>query len=99
VLYGAGYKTVLLGGGIPDTALCAALERHQPAIVALSSTMPLPDACAATATVIQETLPTALLVTGGATARRLSTSIPTHYVARLDGLLATVESLLSPGRF
>jgi RNA polymerase sigma-70 factor (ECF subfamily) len=98
VLYGAGYKTVLLGGGIPDTALSAALERHQPAIVALSSTMPYPDACAATATVIRETLPTAPLVTGGATARRLPPSIPTHYVERLDGLLATVESLLSAGR-
>jgi RNA polymerase sigma-70 factor, ECF subfamily len=70
VLYGAGYDAVMLGGGVPDTALSAALLRHQPALVALSSTMAFPNAFAATCGVIHETLPAAQLIVGGAAARR-----------------------------
>ena len=96
VLYGAGYNTVLLGGGIPDTALSAALLRHQPALVALSSTMAFPDAFAATCAVIHETLPAAQLIAGGAAARRPLPNVPARYVDRLDGLLATVDAILDP---
>jgi RNA polymerase sigma-70 factor, ECF subfamily len=96
VLYGAGYNTVMLGGGIPPAALSAALLRHQPALVALSSTMAFPDALAATATMVHSTLPAVQLVVGGATARKLPANIPAHYVERLDGLLATVSGILNP---
>ena len=94
VLHGAGYNTVLLGGGVPDTALSAALLRHQPEIVALSSTMAFPDAFATTSAVIRETLPAAELIVGGAGARRLPPNLPGHYVDRLDGLLAAVGAML-----
>jgi len=95
VLYGAGYKTILLGGGIPDEALAAALLRHQPAIVALSATMPSTGSFAATSTVVRETLPSAQLITGGAAAPRLPANITALHVGRLDGLLAAVDSVLS----
>jgi RNA polymerase sigma-70 factor, ECF subfamily len=96
VLYGAGYNTVLLGGGIPDTALSSALLRHQPAIVALSSTMAFPEAFATTSAVVHETLPAAQLIAGGVAARRLPPNTPARYVDRLDGLLATVDAILDP---
>jgi methanogenic corrinoid protein MtbC1 len=98
VLSGAGYRTLLLGGGVPEEALSAALERHQPAVVALSSTVAPSASLAATANLIHETLPTAKLITGGATARGLPQRINVHYVERLDGLLDTVDTTLGPGR-
>jgi methanogenic corrinoid protein MtbC1 len=94
VLYGAGYHTVLLGAGVPVLALGAALERHQPKIVALSSTMPAPGGLAAVAKVVYETLPEAHLITGGRSGSALTSGFPTHHVERLDGLLATVEAVL-----
>jgi RNA polymerase sigma-70 factor, ECF subfamily len=96
VLYGAGYDTVLLGAGIPDSTLRAALIRHRPAIVALSSTMASPQVFASTAAVIHETLPATHLVVGGAGAQRVPGGVQAHYVDRLDALLATVKGLLRP---
>jgi methanogenic corrinoid protein MtbC1 len=42
VFRAAGYRTVLLGEGIPLAALGEALARHRPAIVALSRTVTFP---------------------------------------------------------
>jgi RNA polymerase sigma-70 factor (ECF subfamily) len=98
VLHGAGYRTLLLGNGVPGAALSAALLRHQPAVVALSSTVAPPASLVATANLIHETLPPSKLITGGATARQLPQSITAHYVARLDGLLDVVDVLLGPSR-
>ena len=98
VLYGAGYHTLLLGGGVPDVALRAGLLRHRPDVVALSSTMPRPASLAATAHLIHETLPAAHLITGGATARQLPPSFAAHYVERLDGMLGAVDAILAPTR-
>jgi hypothetical protein len=96
VLHGAGYDTVLLGGGITDEALSAALLKHRPAMVALSSTVAFPDALAATCAAIHETLPAAQLLIGGAAARKPLGNVPARYVQRLDGLLATVDAMLDP---
>jgi methanogenic corrinoid protein MtbC1 len=98
VLCGAGYRTLLLGGGVPAEALSAALERHQPAVVALSSTVAPPASVAATANLIHETLPGTRLITGGTTARALPLSIGARYVERLDGLLDAVDASLGPSR-
>jgi cobalamin-dependent methionine synthase I len=98
VLYSAGYDTLLLGSGVPEAALTAALLRHRPAVVALSSSMPRPASLAATATLIHGTLPAAQLITGGATARQLPPSISGRYVRRLDGLLDAVDAILAPSR-
>jgi RNA polymerase sigma-70 factor (ECF subfamily) len=98
VLYGAGYKTVLVGGEAPGRALNAALLRHRPAIVALSSTMGRPDQLAAQASAIRDTLPSAKLITGGSAAQRLPREFGAQYIGRLDGLLARVDAILSPGR-
>lgn len=95
VLYGAGYETVMLGPGVPDQDLSAALVRHQPSIVALSSTMPGADALRTTAKVVRHTVPDARLLTGGAAAQMLDPDIPTQHVARLDGLLDATEALLA----
>ena len=94
VLYGAGYDTRLLGGGVPEAALRAALLRHRPAVVALSSSMPRPASFAATANLIHKTLPEAHLVTGGAMARQLPPNIAAQYVERLDGMLGAVGAML-----
>jgi methanogenic corrinoid protein MtbC1 len=98
VMSGAGYDTLLLGSGVPEAALVAALLRHQPAVVALSSSMPRPAALAATANLIHETLPAARLITGGATARQLPPNITAHYVERLDGLLDAVDAIMAPSQ-
>jgi len=98
VLYGAGYDTLLLGSGVPEAALRAALRRHQPAVVALSSSMPRPASLTATANLIHTALPTARLITGGATARQLPPSIAANYVERLDGLLDAVDVIMARGR-
>jgi methanogenic corrinoid protein MtbC1 len=98
VLYGAGYDTLLLGSGVPAAALNAALLRHRPAVVALSSSIPRPASLVAAAKLIHETLPTAQLITGGATARQLPASIAARYVERLDGLLDAVDVILAPTR-
>jgi len=94
VLYGAGYETVMLGPGVPGQDLSAALLRHQPAIVALSSTIPDAEALRATAKMVRHTLPGARLLTGGAAAQILAPGIPTRHVARLDGLLDATEAVL-----
>ncbi len=99
VLYGAGYDTLLLGSGVPAATLKAALLRHRPAVVALSSSMARPASLLAAANLIHETLPSAQLITGGATARQLPANIAAHYVGRLDGLLDAVDALVSPSRF
>jgi RNA polymerase sigma-70 factor (ECF subfamily) len=98
VLEGAGYDALLLGSGVPEVALKAALLRHQPAVVALSSTMARPAALAATANLIHESLPAAQLITGGATARQLPPSATARYVERLDGLLGAVDAILAPSQ-
>ena len=98
VLYGAGYDTLLLGSGVPEAALKGALLRHQPAVVALSSSMPRPASLAAAANLVHVTLPDAQLITGGATARQLPPTIAAHYVARLDGLLDAVDAILAASR-
>jgi RNA polymerase sigma-70 factor (ECF subfamily) len=98
VLYGAGYDTLLLGSGVPAPALNAALLRHRPAVVALSSSMPRPVSLLAAANLVRATIPAAQLITGGATARQLPVNIGAHYVARLDGLLDTVDAILGPSR-
>jgi methanogenic corrinoid protein MtbC1 len=94
VLYGAGYRTVLLGAGVPDVALGSALLRHRPRIVAVSSTMDAPDEFAAVARVVGEALPEAQMIIGGKSGRAAPSVVPTHNVDRLDGLLAVVESIL-----
>jgi RNA polymerase sigma-70 factor (ECF subfamily) len=98
VLNGAGYDTVHVHRGASESALRSALLRHRPAIVALSATMKLPASFSATAAVIHDALPMAQVIVGGATGRTLSPHIPAHYVERLDGLLATVDTLLGPQR-
>jgi RNA polymerase sigma-70 factor (ECF subfamily) len=98
VLYGAGYDTVHLAAGISESALLAALIRHQPAIVALSMTMRFPESFAATAATIRTALPDAQLIVGGASAQTLTPDHSSHRVERLDGLLATVDGLLAPHR-
>jgi RNA polymerase sigma-70 factor (ECF subfamily) len=98
VLYGAGFDTLLLGSGVPAAALNAALLRHRPAVVALSSSISRPASLLATTNLIQETLPTAQLITGGTTARQLPPDIPAYYVERLDGLVPAVNAILGPSR-
>jgi methanogenic corrinoid protein MtbC1 len=98
VLHGAGYDTVLLGSGVPAAALTGALLRHQPAVVAISSSMPRSGSLLAAAHLIHETVPAAQLVTGGATARQLPATIAAHYVERLDGLRDAVDAILAPNR-
>jgi RNA polymerase sigma-70 factor (ECF subfamily) len=98
VLYGAGYDTVRLFGGTSEAELRSALLRHQPAVVALSMTMRLPDSFTATSETIREVLPKAQLIVGGATAQSVSSDGPHHYVERLDGLLSKVDELLAPQR-
>jgi methanogenic corrinoid protein MtbC1 len=98
VLYGAGHETLLLGSGVPAAALNGALLRHRPDVVALSSSMPSRASLAATATLIHEILPSAQLITGGATARQLPPTVAGHYVERLDGLLPAVNAILAPSR-
>ena len=93
VLRGAGYRTVLLGGGMPKPALRAALIRHRPAVVALSSTMFRAGALATTAEMVHRTLPGAHLIAGGRSAAELPREERTHRVERVDDLLALVESL------
>jgi methanogenic corrinoid protein MtbC1 len=95
VLHGAGYNTVLLGSGMPDAALSAALIRHAPEIVALSSTMQNAETFARTATMVHERLPATQIITGGAAAPMLPREIPAHHVEKLDGLAATVENMLA----
>ena len=94
VLYGAGYNTVLLGAGVPEAALGAALMRHRPRIVALSSTMPDPGELAAAANVVRHLGPQAQLITGGRCGRVGPFGVPTRYVDRLSGLLTAVETVL-----
>jgi methanogenic corrinoid protein MtbC1 len=94
VLYGAGYNTVLLGAGVPEAALGAALMRHRPRIVALSSTMPDPGELAAAANVVRHLGPQAQLITGGRCGRVGPFGVPTRYVDRLSGLLTAVEAVL-----
>jgi hypothetical protein len=98
VLHGAGYDTLRLGGGVPQAALAGALRRHRPAVVALSSSLPLPDSLAAAANLIHDILPSARLITGGAAARQLPPNIAAHYVERLDGLMDAVDAILAPSR-
>jgi methanogenic corrinoid protein MtbC1 len=98
VLRGAGYRTVLLGGEIPDRALAGALKRHRPAIVALSSTMTFPDSLAERASLIGEVLPSAQVIAGGAATERLPGNVAVRHVARLDELLAAVDAMLGPRR-
>jgi RNA polymerase sigma-70 factor (ECF subfamily) len=94
VLDGAGYNTVLLGGGIADTTLGRALSTHRPDLIALTSTMPPRRSLATTTGLIRETLPDAHLIIGGAAAERLPPNVNAHHVPRLDGLLETVDELL-----
>jgi methanogenic corrinoid protein MtbC1 len=98
VLHGAGYDTLVLGAGLPDSELVPALERHQPAIVAFSLTMPVADAFAETAAMVHEVLPTAQVLTGGAANPNLPWTIAAHHLERLDGLLAVVDALLAAQR-
>jgi RNA polymerase sigma-70 factor (ECF subfamily) len=98
VLYGAGYDTLLLGGGVPKAALQGALLRHRPSVVALSSSVALPASLAATANLIHETRPATELIIGGATARQLPPDINAHYIERLDGLLGAVDAILHASR-
>ena len=95
VLHGAGYETVMLGPGVPNRDLSAALLRHQPEIVALSSTIPDGEALGTTASLVRQTLPGARLLTGGAAAQIVDPDVPAQHVARLDGLLDATEALLA----
>jgi hypothetical protein len=57
-----------------------------------------PDQLAAQASAIRDTLPSAKLITGGSAAQRLPREFGAQYIGRLDGLLARVDAILSPGR-
>jgi RNA polymerase sigma-70 factor (ECF subfamily) len=94
VLSGAGYRTTLLASGVPEATLKAALLRHRPAIVAVSSSMHLGGALAATANIVHDTLPSTQLIAGGPRAHDLPPNIRTHQIERLDQMLVTVERLL-----
>lgn len=94
VLYGAGYRTVLLGAGVPNSALSAALIRHQPSVVAISATMMLPDGFGAAMATVRETLPGAHLVIGGAAAMDLTAPADAHRLQRLSGLVEDIGAVL-----
>jgi len=98
VLHGAGYDTVMLGAGLPDSALALALTRHRPAMVAFSVTMPVSEAFAETVTMVHELLPAAQVITGGAANPNLPWTISAHHLVRLDGLLVVVDALLAARR-
>jgi RNA polymerase sigma-70 factor (ECF subfamily) len=97
VLYGAGYDARLIGGGIAESDLKDALRRREPAVVALSATMPGAGELRDFARTIHETLPDVRLLTGGVAASEPPGDIPAHFVPRLDGLLRTVEHCLAAG--
>lgn len=95
VLYGAGYDTVLLTEGMSEEALRAELLRYQPAVVALSLTMPYVGDFAATLLMIRETLPEVQLITGGAAGRSFPPSIAATHIERLEHLPARLDSLIA----
>jgi MerR family transcriptional regulator, light-induced transcriptional regulator len=102
VLAGAGYSTVLLGGGLPDASFRSALARHNPRVVAISSTMCFPDAIAETVTLVREALPGTPLLVGGAAANLFPRVAPVRRVERIDELLRSVRVLglkERPGEF
>ena len=72
VLRGAGYETACLGGGVPEPALVAALERHRPALVGLSATMPFASELEQTVESVFRVLPGARVLIGGAAAHALA---------------------------
>jgi len=93
LLAGAGYRTVLLGSGLPDGAFRSALARHRPNVVAISSTMSFPDAIAAILTLVRETLPATPILLGGASAPMVPARPPVRHVGRIDGLLRSMRAL------
>ena len=96
VLFGAGYDTIVMTAGLSDAELCAELRRHEPAAVAFSLTMPDEGAFDVTAAMVHETLPGTQLIVGGSASGLLSGRVQAHRIARLDGLLAALDFLLTP---
>ncbi len=95
VLYGAGYDTVMLTKGLSHEDLCMELRRYEPSIVAFSVTMASPWEVGAMSMMIEETLPGVQMITGGAYAAGIPSSVPAHHIPRLDNLVGTVEELLA----
>jgi methanogenic corrinoid protein MtbC1 len=93
VLFGAGFRTVVLGADVPDDALRAALLRHRPAVVGLTATMPFSLPLSKTARVVVETAPDTALILGGGAARALHKALNATHVPNLGELVGVVESL------
>jgi methanogenic corrinoid protein MtbC1 len=93
VLFGAGYDTVLLTDGLSHEALCMELRRYEPAVVALSMTMPAIGDFVATLELVRETLPDARVITGGAAGRDFPTAVGAVYIGRLDRLLGELDEM------
>ncbi len=96
VLAGAGYDTVVVAPGTTTAQLRIELDRHRPAMVALSTTMSHPGTLAATLGVIHDTVPGAHTITGGSAAPDVGPDATVHHVARLDTMVSTVTGLLRP---
>lgn len=96
VLGGAGYGTVMLGSVGSDAAFRTALRRHQPAVVALSTTVTHPDLLADAVAAVHDTLPGAHTITGGAASSAVAQDLRDRHVTRLDTLVENVEGLLRP---
>jgi CheY-like chemotaxis protein len=98
VLFGAGYDTVLLTDGLSHEMLCMELRRYQPAVVALSMTMPSMGDFVATVELVRETLPQACVIAGGAGGRALPPLLGARYVERLDSVLGELDGMLAAER-
>jgi methanogenic corrinoid protein MtbC1 len=98
VLFGAGYDTVLLTEGLSHEALCMELRRYEPAVVALSTTMPSAGDFSATLELAKETLPGVPVIMGGAGGRDLAQAGGAHYVERLDRVLDELDGILAGAR-
>ncbi len=94
VLQGAGYATVCLGPGVPESALVAALDRHRPALVVLSATMPFAAELGETVDSVFEVLPPAQVIIGGAAAGILPSRAGVHLEHGVAHLLETAERAL-----
>lgn len=94
VLRGAGFVTIDLGAGVPAPALAAAVERHRPGVIGLSSTMPFTDALSVAATVALDAAPTAQLFVGGRGAETFPADIPARRIDRMASLLDVVNGMV-----
>jgi DNA-binding CsgD family transcriptional regulator/methanogenic corrinoid protein MtbC1 len=92
LIAGAGYTPLMLGTGVPAEALVAAVARHEPVAVVLSTTIASLDGARLAAQQIGELLPAVEVFIGGPGAT-ISANFPAQRIAKIGDLLDALAGL------